>query len=202
MGGGDTDLQPAQAVNAIRQMEVAIVPVGERKLKGLEVPEMLSIVYPKELQARQFIEEMPEDPGTSGSRIQFSIDQMRELGMLCLRLETIASERVFRALPERKGSFQPGMDGGEPEELNEPSSSVYYYGDPSVLLPQMSDKLSDRELMSLLDFFSVRIENALSTIQQRHGARTKEQRLTSALAGRLDLDERTLQEVLALLQSV
>ena len=98
---------------------------------------------------------------------QFSIDQMRELGMLCLRLETIASERVFRALPERKGSFQPGMDGGEPEELNEPSSSVYYYGDPSVLLPQMSDKLSDRELMSLLDFFSVRIENALSTIQQR-----------------------------------
>ena len=62
--------------------------------------------------------------------------------------------------------------------------------------------LSDRELMSLLDFFSVRIENALSTIQQRHGARTKEQRLTSALAGRLDLDERTLQEVLALLQSV
>ncbi|KAI5830876.1 PP2C-domain-containing protein [Schizophyllum commune Tattone D] len=197
-----TDLQPAQAVNAIRQMEVAIVPVGERKLKGLEVPEMLSIVYPKELQARQFIEEMPEDPGTSGSRIQFSIDQMRELGMLCLRLETIASERVFRALPERKGSFQPVMDGGEPEELNEPSSSVYYYGDPSVLLPQMSDKLSDRELMSLLDFFSVRIENALSTIQQRHGARTKEQRLTSALAGRLDLDERTLQEVLALLQSV
>ncbi|TRM70325.1 hypothetical protein BD626DRAFT_544739 [Schizophyllum amplum] len=194
-----TEVQPTQAVNAIRQMEVAIVPVGERKLKGLEVPEMLSIAYPRELQGRQFIEEMPEDPGTSGSRIQFSIDQMRELGMLCLRLETIASSRVFRALPERKGSFQPGAE--EPDELND-TSSVYYYGDPSVLLPQMSDKLSDRELMMLLDFFSVRIENALSTIQQKHDARTREQRVAGALAGRLDLDERTLQEVMALLRSV
>jgi class 3 adenylate cyclase len=45
--------QPAQAIEEIRQMQTVFIPVGEIKLKGLEVPEMASLVYPAALLGRQ-----------------------------------------------------------------------------------------------------------------------------------------------------
>jgi class 3 adenylate cyclase len=44
--------QPAQALEEIRQLQTVFVPVGEIKLKGLEVPEMASLVYPATLLGR------------------------------------------------------------------------------------------------------------------------------------------------------
>ncbi|KAG2156495.1 nucleotide cyclase [Suillus bovinus] len=45
--------QIARAIEEIRQLQTVFLPVGEIKLKGLEVPEIASLVYPAALLGRQ-----------------------------------------------------------------------------------------------------------------------------------------------------
>ncbi|KAG2754456.1 adenylyl cyclase [Suillus brevipes Sb2] len=63
--------QPAQALEEIRQLQTVFIPVGEIKLKGLEVPEMASLVYPTALLGRQRLLasglSTPPSPSTPGS---------------------------------------------------------------------------------------------------------------------------------------
>lgn len=189
--------QPIQAIEAIRRMGVVIAPVGQVKLKGLEVPEVLSLVYPTELGGRQELNAIEASPGVAGSRVQFSIEQMRELALLALRLETLTSSRVFRALPERKGSTSHA-----PEESQEQSNPVYLYGNLSVLIPTL-DKASDSELMLLLDSLSVRIENALAalTLKQIVAMNKSDGGNTNTRRHGGGMDVRTLQQLLSFLQS-
>ncbi|KAJ6616665.1 hypothetical protein B0H10DRAFT_1948982 [Mycena sp. CBHHK59/15] len=197
-----SDAQPQEAIDAIRRLEPLVVPVGEVRLKGLEVPEILSLVFPGKLTGRKDLDDSAVDPtGSSGSRVQFSVTQMRELAMLCLRLEMSTSQRVFRPFPERKGSLQ----GGE-EPLDDDEPSIFLHGDPNVLLPPMTDKLTDADLMMILYSLMVRIENAENALRtmsnlQPPPSDTKEE-LMSALKRRGGLDERTLDEVLSVLRSI
>lgn len=211
--------QPPAAIDAIRQMGVTIIPVGEVKLKGLEVPEILSLIYPDDLAGRRDLEDMPPDPTASGSRVPFSVVQMRELGVLCLRLEALSSRRIFRPLPERKNSTVSAENG---ESLEEPSSETrcpVLYGDPNVLLPPINEKSSDSDLMMLLDSLSVRIENALSTLASLSrsfiAVGALEPVTTTVITPPFDadmvinalevhgaFDERTLQEILSVLQTI
>jgi len=198
-----SEYQTPEAIGAIRRLAPVVIAVGEVKLKGLEVPETLSAIYPAGLESRKDLEEIPVDPtvsGSSGSRIQFSVAQMRELGMICLRLETLASSRVFRALPERKGSIQSQNSANDHEEE---TPSVFLYGDPNILLPPMNDKLSDGDLMMILDSLSVRIDNALAAITKKVSPHSDlEEALMSSLQKRGALDIRTFNEVMAALQSI
>ncbi|CDO76066.1 hypothetical protein BN946_scf184696.g18 [Trametes cinnabarina] len=156
-------LQPSNAVEAIRAMGVKIFPVGEVKLKGLEVPENLSILYPASLGARQDLETLETAPTASGSRVQFSVEQMRELGMLCVRLETLAASKVFRPLPSRKGSIASSLAQSKaPEE--KPDSPLVVRDDPSLYLPVMDEKSSDAHLNTVLHSLSLRIDNALTKL--------------------------------------
>ncbi|KAL6303514.1 adenylate cyclase-like protein [Sparassis latifolia] len=160
--GMETDqshLQSPYAIDAIRRLGSVVVPVGEVKLKGLELPEMLSLVYPDQLAGRQGLRNTQSASNSSGSRVQFSVDQMRELALLCIRLETLSSGRVFRLPPERKDSSAGPQ--GRPISHSDPPTVLY--GDPKVLLPAM-DNASDMELMLLLDSLTTRIENALNMI--------------------------------------
>ncbi|KAH9950582.1 hypothetical protein B0H21DRAFT_500034 [Amylocystis lapponica] len=143
--------QPAQAVDAIRRLGVVVVPVGEVKLKGLEVPENLSLVYPAELAGRQELSAQPQpDPNAAGSRVQFSVAQMRDLALLCVRLEALSAARVFRPGTQRAGDADANAPG-------------VFRGDPKVLLPMM-DNASDAELLLLLDSLTMRVQNALTAI--------------------------------------
>jgi len=45
--------QSPQAIDAIREIGIEIVPVGEVKLRGMEAPESISILYPRALAGRQ-----------------------------------------------------------------------------------------------------------------------------------------------------
>ncbi|KAF8893444.1 hypothetical protein BD779DRAFT_1506295 [Infundibulicybe gibba] len=192
--------QPAQAVDAIRRLGIVIVPVGEVKLKGLELPEVLSLIYPKGLEGRQDLKDAPSNPTASGSRVPFSVVQMRELGVLCLRLEALASSRIFRPLPDRKGSIQTISADGDSDERYSP---VYLYGDPNVLLPPMNQQSSDSDLMMLLDSLSVRIENALSTLTQKYCPPSFDRdAFIAALNLRGGLDERTLNSILTVLSGL
>jgi len=150
-------VQSSHVVEAIRRIGVVVIPMGEYKLKGIELPEILSIIYPSGLEGRLELKEAPADPTASGSRVQFSVSQMQGLGLLCLRIEAISSGRVFKPTPERKGSIQSNHG----PEQTVPSHT--FMGNPNVLLPPM-DASSDSDLMLLLDSFTLRIENAVNTL--------------------------------------
>ncbi|KAG1885611.1 hypothetical protein F4604DRAFT_1676140 [Suillus subluteus] len=59
--------QPARAIKEILQLQTIFVPVGEIKLKGLEIPEMASLVYPAVLLGRQRLVESGLNLSTSPS---------------------------------------------------------------------------------------------------------------------------------------
>ncbi|KAI0779624.1 adenylate cyclase-like protein [Fomes fomentarius] len=158
-----TYLQPHAAVDAIRRMGVDIFPVGEVKLKGLEVPENLSILYPSDLAGRQNLEVFETTPTASGSRVQFSVEQMRELGLLCVRLETLANSRIFRPLPVRKGSIASAT-GSQRSPDPASDSSLVVCDDPSLYLPVMDETSTDAHLTTVLHSLSLRIDNALAKL--------------------------------------
>ncbi|KAF5386069.1 hypothetical protein D9615_002687 [Tricholomella constricta] len=194
-------VQPPQAIDAIRRMGIIVVPVGEVKLKGLEVPENISLLYPTELAGRQ--DWGPAGPTASSSRVPFSVAQMRELGLICLRLEALTTSRVFRSKPERKGSIHTlSLEN----DLGDPVSSLELHCDPNVLLPPMSAQSTDAELMALLDSLSARVVNAMSTLENMYLPRTKsslnKETIMSALAQHGALDERTLEQILSVLDSI
>ncbi|KAJ8594117.1 hypothetical protein M405DRAFT_872283 [Rhizopogon salebrosus TDB-379] len=155
--GPDTEyseFQPTQANGVIRQMQIAVVPAGEITLKGLEIPEVVSLVYPAALLGRQNL----DASGSSLARVQLSIGRVRELAVLCLRFEALASSRVFCPRLERKDCRLSDEDAVEPSIM---------YGDPSVLFPPMNDKTSDLEVMMQLDSLSLRFENAAKSLTLR-----------------------------------
>lgn len=189
-------LQTSQAIDAIRRIGLKIIPVGEVKLKGLEAPESLSLIYPNELAGRHDLEALRTDP-LSGSRVQFSVQQMRELAMLCVRLETLTTSRVFRPLPPRKGSTAKTTD----ESRLDPNP-VFVHGNPDVLLPAI-DNASDVELTLLLDSLSCRIENALASLTLKHivALNKRDGGNLSARRNGGGFDVRTLQQLLSFLPS-
>ncbi|KAG6810688.1 hypothetical protein H0H92_010744 [Tricholoma furcatifolium] len=194
-------LQPAQAIDEIRQMGLHIVSVGEVKLKGLEVPENISVLYPFQLAGRQNLGQ--ESSTASGSRIPFSVEQMQELGVICLRLETLTTSRIFKVLPERKGSIQTVNIENEPDR----SSSLKLHGDPNVLLPPMNAHTTDAELMILLDSLATRIVNALASLEKDLTPPQSEPlysktTIMSALEQDGEIDERTLERILSLLNRI
>ena len=160
----ETELSKVQSmhvVEGIRQFGVVIIPMGEVKLKGIELPEILSIIYPLGLEGRHDLKETPVDPTASGSRVQFSVPQMQELGSLCLRIEAISSGRVFKPTSERKASIQSTNDS------EQTLVSHTFTGDPNVLLPPINDTSSDSDLMLLLDSLTLRIENAVNMLYMK-----------------------------------
>ncbi|KAH7928928.1 PP2C-domain-containing protein [Leucogyrophana mollusca] len=198
--GPDTeysDFQPTQAVEAIRRMDIAVVPAGEIKLKGLEVPETVSVIYPGALAARQDLEASGARPSTSSpARVQLSIAQVRELASLCLRFEALSSGRVFRPLPERNTDKTSEVPLGllPDDEVLDPS---VMYGDPALLLPPMNDNTSDFEIMMHLESLSVRLENATNALVAR--IRGKE---FAATVAALERDGKIDAETLKILSSM
>ncbi|KIP03447.1 hypothetical protein PHLGIDRAFT_130133 [Phlebiopsis gigantea 11061_1 CR5-6] len=190
-------LQTPQAIDEIRRIGLKIFSIGEVKLKGLEAPESVSLIYPGELVGRHQLE-TPGVDSASGSRVQFSVQQMRELAMLAVRLETLTTSRVFRPLPARKSSTVKA--GDEPRVDPNP---VFVYGNPDVLIPAI-DKASDVELMLLLDSLSSRIENALASLTLKHIVALNKSDGGDLAARRRNgagFDVRTLQQLLSFLPS-
>jgi len=185
-------LQTPQAIEAINQIGIELVPVGEVKLKGLEIPETLSIAYPRALESRKDLKD--DEPSERTSRIQFSVEQMRQLELLALRLEALSSGRVFRPTPERRGSTA----GLSPSDATSFESYIIS-GDPQLLLPPINDKASDTDLMVLLDSLSLRIENSLKALALRHLSEDEGiKRVLASLLSDRQNDERTSRALLSL----
>jgi adenylate cyclase len=196
--GPDTDYsdyQPSQAIEAIREMTIKVIPVGEIKLKGLEIPEMVSLIYPGSLVGRQDLELNGGSVSGSASpaKVRWSIAQVNELGMLCLRFEALASSRIFKVHPKRKESAQ---------ELSEVEqySPMYMHGDPTLLLPLIHDKMTELEIMMVLDSLITRLESAASSLAVKAAA-DDTATIMNALQNYGGFDERSLGVLLSLLRS-
>ena len=155
-------LQPPAVVEAIRAIGVVIELVGKRELKGLEVPELLSLVFPKELEGRRNMEQYEAMSAlTLNPKVRFTAEQVRALGVLCLRFESLTASRVFNPLFDRGGSVS-----GVPDDAGQ-GGLVRFAGNPNHLLPPF-EKLTDDELLSALGSFTVRIENAVKVLLLQH----------------------------------
>ncbi|CAE6485176.1 unnamed protein product, partial [Rhizoctonia solani] len=157
--GDDEKSEFIRAVDQLRLLDPVITEVGERRLKGLEVPEILSSVLPRDLVGRLKLSQ-PSNTPAAASRVQFSVEQIRQLGMLCARLEALSSGRVLRDIALRNNSSAPNLNR---EESNEGAAM---YANPALLMPDIRKEASDDDLLTILDSLSMRIENALGSIQR------------------------------------
>ena len=158
-----TDEATDQHLAALKKIGTHIHEVGERSLKGLEVPELLSLVFPRPLVGRLELNSTPAP--AIGSRVHFSLDQIKELAVLAIRLETLTSSRVFRR-HERKSL--PSSTSGGVATLDGPSDSIFLVADPGLLMPNVKPDPSDQDLLFLLDALTSRIQNALMALQLKH----------------------------------
>lgn len=203
---GDPDFEndPTQLtmVETLRQMDLQIFEVGERKMKGLEVPEVISLVYPKSLAGRRLLKDSPSDSGPSGSKVQFSGEQIGELAVLCLRLEVLASNRVYVRSPDVNAPIGPtDVAPTEGTEDADPVQSIIVRADPYKLIPHIPPKATDLELMAILDSLSLRIDNALKSLTLNSLAGT-EQRLMSQIQAGMPVDTTLLMSLLSALQNL
>jgi adenylate cyclase len=195
-----TFAQPLEAIARVRQLQPAMVQKGAVQLKGIENAEFITFIYPGGLLGRDALKDIPPDePGThTRPRLQFRPEQLRELGLLAIRLEALASARVFRPVATRKGSTAREVvpDAAAPPE----DDALYVIGDPDALLPAVSAKASEADLLALLDSLSVRIENALASLALgRLGALPGADALLGALQRRGGVDAGALERILAIL---
>ncbi|CAO1612961.1 unnamed protein product [Parajaminaea phylloscopi] len=175
----------------LRRMGFGISEVGERKLKGLEIPEMLNLVYPKQLAGRLATREDADAPAPQvfePTPSLLNIDEIKALGMICLRLESLSNSRFFPGvLSEMAANMLEGdaEDGRsevatvrstqqeDPQTVLQPAHSRaraverYLALKPELLIISIRDDAPDDELATLLEQLVVRIRNALATITLR-----------------------------------
>ncbi|CAJ0635451.1 9952_t:CDS:10 [Entrophospora sp. SA101] len=141
----DTTVIVDKNLIALRKMGFVVQQIGEIKLKGLENPEQLSLVYPDALKGR-----MEEDKSKDRHSIKI-IDPtaqildptlVRSLGYLCLRLERVSS-------------------GTMNQRSSRNSRTDYLTG---LLTFHVKDIADDEELLRIVESLITRIENSISTL--------------------------------------
>ena len=220
------DPQLVSSVDALQSFEPEYINVGEKKLKGLEIPEVMTAVYPQKLLGRLHTPTAAEQEQTSialtddtmgppsaddlppdciGATVpgeeSWTPDQVRELAHLTVRLQTLAGGRVFRPLPVRKGSRAQVLAPADAD------CSRFLYSDISALAPSVSERPSEAELLGTLDFLLLQLELVVESLPLRLGRPSGDEpdveAIKTALALRAQsgrpLDAGTLEQVLELL---
>ncbi|KAI9463354.1 hypothetical protein F5148DRAFT_1211616 [Russula earlei] len=229
------DPQLVTTIDALRSLDLQYVDIGEKKLKGLEIPEVMTAVYPQKLLGRRHVpiaveqepsalvtvpedavdepsaDELPSEFGgaaLSGDECCWTPEQVRELSHLAVRLQTLAGGRVFRPLPVRKGSRAQVIAPADAD------FDRFLYSDLSALAPSVSDRLSEAELIGVLNYLLLQLELVTESLSSRlrleedrssggDGVAADVEAIKAALAlraqsGRPPLDPGTLRQVLEL----
>ncbi|KAM0789498.1 hypothetical protein ACM66B_000317 [Microbotryomycetes sp. NB124-2] len=160
------DPSEKQDVLALRRLGFGISELGERKLKGLETAEVISLIWPKALKERIKTEGAKQDAvqaeiyDPSSQILDVSI--VKALGRVTHRLEAAAAAIVHRNSWEeqRFGYEQPEGEGQMTLARNHPTLIVH----PTTLAYPIRPDSSDDELVALLEGYLQRIENVLSTL--------------------------------------
>jgi adenylate cyclase len=210
----------------LRRMGFAISDMGERRLKGLEMPELLNIIYPKsltrrytkmlqgmveqQLQSSNSIKAVKEEEASGLSLMEkgktipksevfeatvqmLDHDEVQAVGLLCLRLESLAQGKVFKGIDEIAEAEISGSGSSSDERLRasmddsivSPSGLVirnnraiassrrqiivesFINRHPEFFLHGLREEATDDELCTLLKHFIGRIWIALSNLSIR-----------------------------------
>ncbi len=183
----------------LRRMGFGLSQLGERRLKGLETPEMLWLVYPKQLAGR--LEQAKTDDALDAPRAQvyeptvqlLDIEDVKQVGMLCLRLEYLSNSTVCPGIlaaqedEEAEHRSQPSTPSGEATrnpldrevrvgEAEEGGRRVLSHQArrkgveamlnmrPELLIYSIRDDATDEELAGILEQLTTRIQNAVSSL--------------------------------------
>lgn len=97
----------------LRRMGFGISEVGERRLKGLETPELLHLVYPRGLASRLAPRaDAPAPQVFEPTPSLLDIEEIKALGMICLRLESLSNAKLFPGIFVESDAATSG-GGGE-----------------------------------------------------------------------------------------
>ena len=176
-------------VEALQSFDPEYIDIGEKKLKGLEIPEVMTAVYPQKLLGRLNVsntaeQEQPAPVAPTEDAIErLSADQLplefgptalscsesgrwtpelvRELANLTVRLQTLAGGRVFRPLPVRKGSRAQVIAPVDADD------GRFLYSDLGALAPSVSERSSEAEFIGVLNFLLLQLELAVESLSSR-----------------------------------
>lgn len=175
-------------VEALQSFGPEYINVGEKKLKGLEIPEVMTAVYPQKLLGRlnvsnateqeqsapapteDLIERSSEDrlppefdpvPLSGSEAGSWTPELIRELSYLTVRLQTLGGGRVFRPLPIRKGSRAQVI---APVDAD---NSRFLYSDLGALAASVSERASEAEIIGVLEYLLLQLELAVESLSSR-----------------------------------
>lgn len=132
----------------LEETELVYYEIGEKKLKGLEAPEHITLVYPKSLEIRFDIFRKQNTKSDSGERIfgTLSVEGIYGLREISLRLE-----RICALLNGKSSGMNEGFQENSSKQLLEKSSSLFH----------------ESELLGLLNHIVIRIENCTAVLHMR-----------------------------------
>lgn len=157
-------------INAIRSMGVCITELGEKRLKGLETSEFISLLYPKALAGRLKYSSSTHAAGQQISGATQTLEpvphlldviQIQAIGTLILRAEAAAAARTNPTPSSTLLLSGPLVPKGPPPVGRNKRKQSYH--------PHMSEypialDATDEELLAVLEGLVIRIENLTSSL--------------------------------------
>lgn len=142
----------------LRRMGFGIKEIGFRRLKGLESPELLFSVYPSAIAGRIEYDPSLADPEAPARVFEPTVQlldaaQVRQVGLLCLRIEALSAGHIFDALVADGALVSPDLRS---QHVSQAASAV-----PELLAVGVRDDAPDEELAIALVQLTVRLANAV-----------------------------------------
>lgn len=154
-GEGQEPEDVGRDVIQLQRLGLGVLDMGERKLKGLEVPEKLFLIYPKALAGRLELSTDIRDNvevktaklyGGEEDRI-LGLEELRQLVSVCFRLEALTVDKV----------------SSERQDLADiPAGKIFQHS--SFHGPRLHDDMSDEDLLAITESLTARIANSVSTL--------------------------------------
>ncbi|KAK4054665.1 cysteinyl-tRNA synthetase [Microbotryomycetes sp. JL221] len=161
------DPSEKQDVLALRRLGFGISELGERKLKGLETAEVISLIWPKALKERIKTEGVKQDALQAevydpSSQI-LDVTLVKAFGRVTHRLEAAAAAIVHRnSWEEQRSEFDHNQTNGDGRMTLARGPTLIVH--PTTLAYPIRPDSSDDELVALLEGYLQRVENVLSTL--------------------------------------
>lgn len=177
------DPRDRQDIAALRRLGFGITELGERKLKGLESAELISLIWPTALKERiaPASAEAGADATTGGLAGQktevvqdatpqiLDVNLIKRFGKIVQRLESVCGVLVHGFGDDSPGTLGLLGDGNSAARPSTPAQreALAKRGPlihpTSLAFPVRADATDD-ELVALLESYLVRLENCLSTL--------------------------------------
>lgn len=156
-GEGEQPEDVGRDVIQLQRLGLGVLDMGLRKLKGLEVPEKLYLIYPKALAGRlELSTDLRDNVEVKTAKLYggeeerlVSMDELRQLVSVCFRLEALTMDKV---------SSERQQDAS----VEIPAGRVFQHS--SFHGPRLHEDMSDEDLVAIIESLTARITNSISTL--------------------------------------